>query len=112
MSMSSSVPLLLERLASSYESLIQRLQASAENSDRLHTIVADFTWYAQRLGSERWNVPPRPGRWSFHENVQHIVDQAAQLAASEEAPSIISMIDHAKEHVGQAVEICALFFYG
>jgi hypothetical protein len=105
-------PQLLERLASAYEALIQRTHAADEDSDRLHTIVADFTWYAQRLGSDRWDAPPRPGRWSFQENLQHIVEQAVQLVTSEEAPSIIYVIDHAKEHVGQAAEIYALFFYG
>jgi hypothetical protein len=33
----------LERLASSYELLIQRLQAFAENNERLHTIMTDCT---------------------------------------------------------------------
>lgn len=110
--MASLVPQLLERLASAYAILMQRVQAATEDADRLHTVVADFTWYAQRLGPERWNMPPRPGRWTFQENMQHIVEQAEQEAASAEIPSITYLIDHAKEHVGQAAEIYALFFYG
>jgi hypothetical protein len=33
----------LEQLASSYELLIQHMQAFAEKSEQLHTIMTDFT---------------------------------------------------------------------
>ena len=68
-------------------------------------------WYAARLGEERCEVPPRPGRWSLAENIWHITEQASAAADSSQPRPVVYYIDHGKEHVGQAAEIFALFEY-
>ena len=105
------VPALIDQLAAAYATLAERAAADPADRDRLATIVADLRWYAARLGAARWDLPPRPGRWSLAENIAHIAAQAHAAAAAPQPRPITYYIDHGKEHVGQAAEIYALFEY-
>src|SRR5262245_47347026 len=105
-----SVPKMLAQLERAYRRLLA-LHASAEaNAQRLMTVLDDFRWYSERLGAQRWEHAPRPGRWSFAENLWHIAEQAS--AADRPAGERLRyFIDHGKEHVGQAAELLAIFSY-
>jgi hypothetical protein len=102
---------MLSHLEAAYQSLADHYHAPIQERERLAGVLADLQWYAQRLGAARWEQAPRPGRWSFAENVWHITSQALQQAPHPEASSVVYFIDHGKEHVGQAAEIFALFEY-
>ena len=109
-------PQMLDLLAQAYATLGAQATAPAPERAalvaRLAAIHDDLRWYAQRLGAERWERAPRPGRWSFAENLWHIVAQAqADAQAAPTAQPLVYYVDHAKEHVGQAAEIYALFYY-
>ena len=105
------VPALIALLEEGYRTLVEREGAGGDDRDRLETIVGDLRWYAARLGKERWEMPPRPGRWSLAENIWHIAEQAAAASASAHPRPVVYFIDHGKEHVGQAAEMYALFEY-
>jgi hypothetical protein len=102
---------MLTQLEQAYGHLSAQLPASDADSQRLLAVLADFQWYSERLGSERWEHPPRPGRWSFADNLWHIAEQA--VAATQQPPDqpLRYFIDHGKEHVGQAAEIIAIIAY-
>ena len=102
---------MLDTLEEAYGKLAERLRAPQEHRHRLTHLVEDMHWYAQRLGSNRWEVAPRPGRWSFAENLWHITEQARRECDTATTRDIVYFIDHGKEHVGQAAEIFALFEY-
>jgi hypothetical protein len=104
-------PAMLAQLEAAYQTLLSRAQRSDADGARLLGVLDDLRWYAERLGAQRWETPPRPGRWSFAENLWHIVEQAIEEAAAPEPRTIIYFVDHGKEHVGQAAEIFALFEY-
>ena len=104
-------PAMLDQLGAAYQTLLSRAQPPEADRARLLGVLDDMRWYAERLGALRWETPPRPRRWSFAENLWHIVEQATEEAAALEPRSIIYFIDHGKEHVGQAAEIFALFEY-
>lgn len=105
------VPAMLNLLETAYRTLAERGAAEDDDRRRLETIAADLRWYAARLGEGRWEVPPRPGRWSFAENIWHIAEQAHTAATATQPRPVVYYIDHGKEHVGQAAEIFALFEY-
>lgn len=105
------VPAMLALLESAYQTLADRTAAQVEDRQRLATIVADLRWYAARLGEERWEAQPRPGRWSLGENIWHIAEQAIAAADAPQPRPVVYYIDHGKEHVGQTAEIFALFEY-
>ena len=104
-------PAMLDQLGAAYQTLLSRAQPPEADRARLLGVLDDMRWYAERLGALRWETPPRPGRWSFAENLWHIVEQAIDAAYTPEPRSIVYFIDHGKEHVGQAAEIFALFEY-
>ena len=105
------VPAMLDALERAHRVLIEREGPPADERARLTTVASDLRWYANRLGQERWETPPRPGRWSFAENLWHIAEQAIAAADAPEPRPVRYYIDHGKEHVGQAAEIYALFEY-
>jgi hypothetical protein len=105
------VPAMLDALEGAYHALADRTIAASEDRQRLATIVADLRWYAARLGEERGEVPPRPGRWSLGANIWHITEQASAAANSPQPRPVVYYIDHGKEYIGQAAEIFALFEY-
>jgi hypothetical protein len=104
-------PAMLDQLEAAYQTLLARAQPSDADRARLLGVLDDLRWYAERLGASRWETPPRPGRWSFAENLWHIVEQATAEAAALKPRTIVYFVDHGKEHVGQTAEIFALFEY-
>ena len=105
------VVIMLTQLEAAYQQLADHYQAPSLDRERLRTILTDLHWYRSRLGEARWERVPRPGRWSFADNLWHITSQALQQADQPDASSLVYFIDHGKEHVGQAAEIFALFEY-
>jgi hypothetical protein len=99
------------QLEAAYQQLANHCQAQSLDKERLRTVLADLHWYGSRLGEARWEKAPRPGRWSFADNLWHITSQALQQEDQPDATSLVYFIDHGKEHVGQAAEIFALFKY-
>ena len=106
-----SVPDMLTQLERAYRRLQTQHPAAAADAQRLTIVVEDFRWYAERLGAQRWEHAPRPGRWSFAENLWHIVEQASAAADSPACEPLRYFVDPAKEHVGQAAELLAIFSY-
>jgi hypothetical protein len=104
------VPVMLEQLDAAYTSLIQLEHASDEEARRLSSIVDDLRWYAERIGSERWERMPRSNKWSFEQNLWSLNRQARDGIAP--IPDRVRyFIDRGKECVGLASEIFALFEY-
>ena len=105
-----SVPLILEMLETTYHNMLHLDQATDQEAQRLLTIVDDLRWYADRIGSERWNKMPRSNKWSFEQNLWRLTKQAKKATAP--VPNRIHFfIDCGKECVGLASEIFALFEY-
>jgi hypothetical protein len=104
------VPDMLAQLDSAYRRLLALYPAAEADAQRLLAVLDDFHWYSERLGAQRWEHAPRPGRWSFAENLRHVTEQA--LAADRpDAEPLRYFVDHGKEHVGQAAELLAIFAY-
>jgi hypothetical protein len=106
-----SVPILLEQLDAAYHNLIQLEQTADDEARRLLSILDDLRWYADRIGSERWNKMPRLNKWGFEQNLWRLTKRAKEATAP--VPNrILYFIDCGKECVGLACEIFALFEYG
>jgi hypothetical protein len=91
--------------------LISCEHASDDDAQRLSAIVDDLRWYADRIGSERWNSMPRSNKWSFEQNLWKLTRQAKNAIAP--VPDRIRyFIDRGKQCVGLAGEIFSLFEYG
>ena len=106
-----SVPEMLLQLEHAYQQLLAQQPASVADAQRLLTVLADFQWYSERLGSERWEHAPRPERWSFADNLWHVAEQAIAATQQPADQPLRYFIDHGKEHVGQAAEIIAIIAY-
>ena len=106
-----SVPDMLVQLERAYRRLLALHPSAEADARRLLTVLEDFRWYAERLGAQRWEHAPRPGRWSFAENLWHISEQASAAAERPAAEPLRYFVDHGKEHVGQAAELLAIFSY-
>jgi hypothetical protein len=105
------VPDMLVQLERAYCSLLMQHQPPTLDTQRLLAVLEDFRWYSERLGANRWEHAPRPGRWSFAENLWHVAEQAIAAAGRPAAEPLRYFIDHGKEHVGQAAELLAIFSY-
>ena len=104
------VPVMLEELGTAYHFLIQLEQTSSDEARRLLAIVDDLRWYANRIGTERWNRMPRSNKWSFEQNLWRLTKQAKKAIAP--VPDRIRyFVDRGKECVGLASEIFTLFEY-
>jgi hypothetical protein len=98
------VPIMLEELDTAYHFLIQLEQTADDEAQRLLAIVDDLRWYANRIGTERWNRMPRSNKWSFEQNLWRLTKQAKKAIAP--VPDRIRyFIDRGKECVGLASEI-------
>jgi hypothetical protein len=105
-----SVPVMLEQLESAYNQLISYEQPAKGEAQRLLGIVDDLHWYADRIGSERWDEMPRSNKWSFQQNLWRLAKQAKRATAP--VPDrICYFVDQGKACVGLASEIFALFEY-
>ena len=105
-----SVPLMFQELELAYQNLIQLDQPTEEDIQRLHAIMEDLRWYADRIGSERLYEMPRSNKWSFEQNLWRLTKQAKQAIAT--VPNrVLYFIDCGKRCVGLASEIFALFEY-
>jgi hypothetical protein len=103
-----SVPIMLGELDTAYHVLIQLEQPADDEAQRLLAIVDDLRWYANRIGTERWNKMPRSNKWSFEQNLWQLAKQAKKGIAP--VPDrILYFIDRGKECVGLASEIFTLF---
>ena len=105
------VPNMLALLEYAYRRLMALNPAAEADARRLMIVLEDFRWYAERLGAQRWEHAPRPGRWSFAENLWHIAEQAGAAAEHPAGEPLRYFVDHGKEHVGQAAELLAIFSY-
>jgi hypothetical protein len=104
-----SVAKMLERLKNAYDQLPQ-LEAREADGERLRVIIDDLSWYAERIGSERWDQMPRENIWSFEQNLWRLTKEAEKAAAPAADP-IHYYIDRGKACVGLASEIYARFEY-
>ncbi len=105
-----SVPTMLEQLDLAYRNLIQLEQTDDDETQRLLIIVDDLRWYANRIGTERWDKMPRPNKWSYEQNLWRLTKQAKEATAP--VPNRVRYcIDCGKECVGLASEIFSLFEY-
>ena len=106
-----SVPAMLSQLEQAYQQLLAQQPTSDADAQRLLTVLTDFQWYGERLGTQRWEHAPRPERWSFADNLWHVAEQAIAASQQPADQPLRYFIDHGKEHVGQAAEIIALIAY-
>jgi hypothetical protein len=102
---------MLAQLENAYRRLAALNPAAEADARRLMIVIEDLRWYAERLGAQRWEHAPRPGRWSFAENLSHIAEQAIASADMAAGEPLRYFVDHGKEHVGQAAELLAIFSY-
>jgi hypothetical protein len=105
------VPTMLAQLEGAYRRLLALHPAAEADAQRLMIVLEDLRWYAERLGAQRWEHAPRPGRWSFAENLWHIAEQAIAAAEQPAGEPLRYFVDHGKEHVGQAAELLAIYSY-
>lgn len=104
------VPVMLEQLEAAYHRLIQLEQPIDDEAKRLLVIVDDLHWYAERIGTERWDQLPRSNKWSFEQNLWQLTRHARKAEAP--VPERIRyFIDRGKACVGLASEIFGLFEY-
>jgi hypothetical protein len=68
------VPAMLAQLEGACRRLLALHPAAEADAQRLMIVLEDFRWYAERLGAQRWEHAPRPGRWSFADNLWHIAE--------------------------------------
>jgi hypothetical protein len=101
---------MLEQLEAAYGELIAHEKLADPQPGLLFSIVTDLHWYAHRLGSERWDQMPRSNKWSFQQNLWHLLKEARKGVAP--VPDRIHyFIDQGKQCVGLAAEIYSLFEY-
>ena len=105
------VPVMLDQLAAAYQALAQIEQAAEEDTRRLRAVVDDLSWYADRIGAERWLIMPRSNKWSFEQNLWRLT-RGAKKGLAPVPNRVHYFIDHGKACVGLASEIFALFEYG
>ncbi|MCB0062568.1 MAG: hypothetical protein KDE19_10655 [Caldilineaceae bacterium] len=103
-----SVPEMLEQLTVTYQTLIEASAPSADDEERLYTIVKDLHWYAARLGEELQYKMPRSNKWSFEQNLWSLTKQAKRANDSGDN-CVLDCIDRGKRCVGLASEIITLF---
>jgi hypothetical protein len=104
------VPVMLEQLQAAYHNLVEVEHASQADAQRLTGIVEDLRWYADRLGSERWDEMPHTNLWSFEQNLWKL-NREAKNASAPVPDRLQYFIDRGKGCVGLASEIFALFEY-
>jgi hypothetical protein len=104
-----SVSDMLEQLESFYRKFIKREQPTELETQKLLSVADDLRWYANRIGTEHWTKQPRSNKWSFEQNLWHLMKQAGNALSIDSSKPISFHIDHGKECVGLAAEILMLF---
>jgi hypothetical protein len=104
------VPEMLDQLESTYHDLIKYKQFPEDDVARFLSIVDDMRWYAEKIGPEHWDrLSQSSNRWSFEQHLWHLLKHVRKDAHSEGSESIVHLINHGKEHIGQVAEILSLF---
>lgn len=103
-----SVPEMLDQLQAAYHALIEHTEVPQEDIPRLQSIVDDLRWYAEKIGTERWEILPRPNKWSLSQHLWHVLKQVKGAADSGWSEPVMQIINHGKEHVGQVAEVLGL----
>ena len=104
-----SVPVMLDQLEAACQRLISSEAPSQDDALRLISVVDDLRWYADRVSADRWCKPPRSNKWSFEQNLWHLLKQAGAALVPAPPQAVRQLIDRGKECVGLAAEILALF---
>ena len=102
------VPIMLEQLDTAYHQLIEAAQLIEHDARRLLAVVESLRWYADRIGVERWNKLPRSNKWSFEQELSHLVRQVKNALASAATNPAFYYIDQGNKCVGLAAEIIRL----
>jgi hypothetical protein len=103
-----SVLVMLDDLLTACQNLVEHEQPPADEARRLFAVVDDLSWYAERIGPDRWDQMPRSNIWSFAQILWRYTKQARQTASA--GPDHFrALIDRGKACVGLASEIVALF---
>jgi hypothetical protein len=104
-----SVSEMLDQLESAYHHYVEHKQFAENDIVRLLSIVDDLRWYAEKIGSERWeSLSQASNQWSFEQHVWHLLKHARSAADAGWSKSIIRFINHGKEHIGEVAEILNL----
>jgi hypothetical protein len=102
------VPIMLEQLTTTYYELIERTHAGEVERQRLLAVAEDMSWYADRIGSDRWSETPRQNKWSFDQQLWRLTKEARD-GISATAKPIHYYIDQGKVCVGLVAEIVRLW---
>ena len=86
------VPVMLEQLEAAYRQLIRLEQPAEDEAQRLLGVADDLRWYAERIGTERWDEMPRSNQWSFAQNLWRLTRQAKMQLHVQEIVFVISLI--------------------
>jgi hypothetical protein len=104
-----SVPEMMDQLESAYRELIQHKLPTQDDVTRLLSIVDDMRWYVGNIGPEKWTrMPKSSSKWSFEQHLWHLLKQTRNAADAGWPESIIQLINHGKEHIGQIAEALSL----
>lgn len=104
-----SVPEMLEQLESVYRKVIEREQPAQNEIQKLLSVADDLRWYALRIDTEHWTKQPKSNKWSFEQNLWHLMKQARNALLSDSPEPISFYIDYGKECVGLVAETFLLF---
>lgn len=100
-----SVPEMLDQLEAAYREHIQQQLPSELDVARLISVVDDMRWYAGTMGPEKWERMPKSSRkWSFEQHLWHLLKQGRTAADASSPQSIIQLISHGKEHIGEIAQ--------
>ena len=103
-----SVPVMLEQLEIACHELIEQEQTAEDDARRLLSVVDDLWWYAGRIGSARWDQMPRSNKWSFEQQLWHLVRQTQNTPIATPPAAHRKLIDRGHECAGMAAEIIRL----
>lgn len=103
------VPDMIQQLATVYQQIVNSQKVADLDAQRLHTIIADLHWYAERIGAADWDTLPRANQWSFAQDLWRLTKQATAWSEVGSAESINHLIDQGKKCVGEAAEIASVF---
>jgi hypothetical protein len=101
---------MLEQLEAAYGAIIAQDKPDEYEKEQFVAIANDLRWYAGRLGEARLDEMPRSNKWTFTQNLWHLLKEARQGTAPV-GERVHYFIDRGKQVVGLAAELYALFEY-